>query len=230
MFSVREDFKKRAKEIFTYNKFISIIVDSYEDPLTYEKNGLQHSYKISDELEKVLIANGFLLLYNIVEATIRNLIERVYDEINNENLCLRDLSGNIQKIWLKQQTHNIRKGTQKYETLHKLVCHIADDVLLDNKVKFEKDKLDFSGNLDAKKIKELAADLGVEQPHKNGEDLLTIKNKRNHLAHGNYSFAEIGKDYTTGDLNAFSKSTYLFLLDVIDQYQRFIDELKFINS
>lgn len=60
----------------------------------------------------------------------------------------------------------------------------------------------------------------------NGEDLLTIKNKRNHLAHGNFSFAEIGKDYTTGDLNAFSKSTYLFLLDVIDQYQRFIDEIK----
>jgi hypothetical protein len=96
-------------------------------------------------------------------------------------------------------------------------------------ISLTKDNMDFSGNLDARKIRELADDYGFDAP-KNGRNLVTITSKRNHLAHGDATFSEIGKDYTEKDLDAFKDETFKFLSDVIAKIEDFIVHKKYTSS
>ncbi|WP_391485157.1 MAE_28990/MAE_18760 family HEPN-like nuclease [Aliarcobacter butzleri] len=61
----------------------------------------------------------------------------------------------------------------------------------------------------------------------NGSNLVTIKNKRNSLAHGNHIFYNVGKDFTVGDIENFKKETFLYLQDVITNIEKFINERKY---
>ncbi|MCG3707063.1 hypothetical protein L5F43_11285 [Aliarcobacter butzleri] len=58
---------------------------------------------------------------------------------------------------------------------------------------------------------------------------MTIKNKRNGLAHGNHTFYDVGKDFTVGDIENFKKETFLYLQDVITNIEKFINE-RFIKQ
>ena len=49
-------------------------------------DGNQRIKKIDDELLKTLKASGFLLLYNLVEATMRNGIEAIFDELQSQGV------------------------------------------------------------------------------------------------------------------------------------------------
>jgi len=83
--------------------------------------------------------------------------------------------------------------------------NIAHDIIQEC---FEPEKL-LSGSLDARKIKEFANQYGFstaimpinfdgQLTHISSDNLLTVKNQRNDLAHGVYSFAACGKDFTLG--------------------------------
>ena len=48
---------------------------------------------------------------------------------------------------------------------------------------FRKKEL-FSGNVDAKRIREVALQYGFQNPKKKAKELLTVKANRNDLAHG----------------------------------------------
>ena len=164
--------------------------------------GKEEKFKVSNQLQKVLIANGFLLLYNLIEATMRNSLAEIFDKISDDGLDYGNLSQNLRDIWLSQSTKNLRSNS-KSEKLTQTVKTIADSVLNKDTVVLDKNKFDFSGNLDARKIRGIATKYGFNQTSMNAENLATIKNKRNHLAHGNYSFSDIGKDYSSGDLQGF---------------------------
>ena len=58
----------------------------------------------------------------------------------------------------------------------------------------------------------------------------TIKNKRNHLAHGDSTFSKIGKDFTVGELEDFKDETLAYLADVINKIEIFIVQKKYTIS
>jgi hypothetical protein len=64
----------------------------------------------------------------------------------------------------------------------------------------------------------------------NGRNLVTIKNKRNHLAHGNFTFSEIGKDFTVGELESFKDETLAFLSDIINNIEKFIIQKQYLRN
>ncbi len=232
MNSVKSDFQKRKDEIEEYFSFVSVLTKDVRDSkLIYNSLSEEKSNDliISDQLQKILIANGFLLLYNLIEATIRNSICEIYFTVYNNDVDYKELSENLKNIWISQQSSNL-KGNYKSETLHNTISTIANSILNKEIIELDKEKLDFSGNLDAKKIRGLATKYGFIPTSINGENLLTIKNKRNHLAHGDFSFSEIGKDFSIGDLIIFKTETFLFLTDVVLQIENFIRDRKFLYS
>jgi len=58
---------------------------------------------------------------------------------------------------------------------------------------------------------------------------VTIKNKRNHLAHGDFTFSQIGREFTVGELENFKDETRDFLSDVIDKIEIFIVHKHYVN-
>jgi len=230
MHDVKSDFNKRKSEIEEYMSFINLVTgDMKNSKFKYSSisDNSEKESSVSDQLQKVLIANGFLLLYNLIEATMRNSLSEIFDQIVNDGVYYGNLSENFKKIWLSQSTSNLRKRF-KSETLTATVKEIAESVLDNDVIALDKDKLDFSGNLDARKIRDLATKYGFNQSAMNAENLLTIKNKRNYLAHGDYSFSDIGKDFSSGDIINFKDETIAFLEDVIIQIEAFINDKKYM--
>lgn len=227
MISVKADYSQRKEEINEYFSFLTIIDDDEHTTLSYKKDGEMISEIISTELLKILIANGFVLLYNVIEATIRNCICEIYDRIHDADVSYSILHKNIQKIWIDQNTSALREGTFRIDTLRNCVIEIADSVVNSKPILLAKDKMEFSGNLDAGQIRGLATKYGFKQPTKNGDRLVTIKNKRNHLAHGDSTFSNVGKDYSVSELVSIKDETISFLDDVLEKIEEYIDSRGF---
>ena len=71
--------------------------------------------------------------------------------------------------------------------------------------------------------------MGCEQVP-NGEGLVIIKDKRNKLAHGEFTFAEIGKNYTVQDIIQLKEETKSYLSQVLDKIQVYISNQNYKNT
>jgi hypothetical protein len=220
MDNTKLDFENRKSEIENYFKFL-MIFDDDETRLQFKDRGIIVTEKIQSQFQITLIANAFIILYNLIEATVRNSIIEIYDKLKEEEVCYEKLSESLKKIWIKQSTDNLKEGNYRPETLREYVFNITTDILNKETIIFSKDKMDFSGNLDAQKIRKLADKFGFETSP-NGRNLVEITNKRNRLAHGEQTFYEVGKDFSVKELEVFKNETILYLEDVIYKIEKFI--------
>ncbi|MCK9157003.1 MAG: MAE_28990/MAE_18760 family HEPN-like nuclease [Paludibacteraceae bacterium] len=219
MNNTKLEYQKRLHEI---DLFFSVLgsLDHENCTISYtDILGERIEKSIDNELSKILKANGFLLLYNLVEATIRKSIEAIFVSMCTCNVTFNGLTDNMRKLWIKQEFKNSS----------------TDDILLLSKKILENELLSFkancfniSGNIDAQKIREISKQLGCNQL-KGGQDLVIIKEKRNKLAHGEFTFSEIGRDYTMSDLVGFKDRTKEYLSNVLTGIETFINEKEFLN-
>lgn len=222
MDDTRSDFENRKNEIEEYFRFL-VIFNHDDIQLRYNTTNKTLHFPISRKLQTMFIANAFLILYNLIEATIRNSIIDIYDKIKEDDISYKELSENLKLIWVKQQTTNLKQGAFQQVTLQKGVYTIAESILTKETIKLTSDSIDISGNIDAQKIRELASKIGFTASE-NGRSLVGIKEKRNRLAHGEHTFHEVGKDFTPNELNDFKLETFSYLTDVMDKIESFIDD------
>ena len=90
----RDEFNNRLAEVNKYFDFLEKIESEYKILMNHSKT---LSFTIDDELLKILKANGFLILYNLIEATILNSIIAIFDEIKVDNLSYEKVSEKIKK-------------------------------------------------------------------------------------------------------------------------------------
>jgi hypothetical protein len=202
MQSVKTTFQERADEVEIYFSFISQFTNS----------------NTNDDLNKILKSNMLLMLYNLVESSMSNAIEEIHANIHN-NL----ISFDVLKIELKEVLISYLKKNSNAKNFVTTIANIANDIV---KTSFDKQKI-FSGNVDSRKINEISKQYGFDSTTthadtKNGQCLLTIKNKRNDLAHGTYSFTEIGKEYTIEDLEKMKKETINYLKEILDNIDTYL--------
>lgn len=231
MYSVKQDFEERKSEVIEYLSFIHTLTkDMVNEEYMYNSysNKSLVITNISSKLERILIANSFLLLYNLVEATISMSIEEIFNTITDERVSFIAVSEKIKTIWIKQQTDDLKNGAT-YDKLNRKVTDIAQCVLRPY-IELDKDKFGFSGNLDAGVISKLADNYGFRSAQKPADKLRVIKTKRNHLAHGNFSFSDIGKDYSVDDLESFKTQTFDYLDAVIIEIEAYINDKKYLLS
>lgn len=225
MVNTKSDFEKRKNEVEEYFSFLSIL-DKETTFLKYLKNEQIIEEEISKNTQRILIANSFLILYNLIEATIRNSIVEIYDKIQEDEISYNQLSQSLKKIWIKSKTKNLKEGNFNINTLQGNVESIISNVIDNEIVLLTQEDIDISGNIDADRIRTLAKEIGFDKTS-NGSNLVTIKNKRNGLAHGNHTFYDVGKDFTVNDISLFKNETFLYLADVITNIEKFINEKKY---
>ena len=220
MNNARNAYTKRLKEVELYFDTLKLLDKGICSIKCVDLLGHEEKREIDLELLTILKANGFLLLYNLIEATIRNSIDAVLASIHSSHATFRTLSDNLKKIWINQESKN---------TNHEKIMQIAETVLKNEMLKFEKDCINISGNIDAKRIREILRQFGGNEIS-NGRDLQTIKDKRNKLAHGEFTFSEIGQDCTMKDLILYKQETEEYLSSVLDEIQDYIDNKKYLNK
>ncbi len=220
------EFQKRIKEVDIYFQTLDLLDKGRCEISCIDIQGNVHHKEIDNELSKILKANGFLLLYNLIEATIKTSIDEIFITIHSSNITFKSLTENLKSLWINQEIKDLKENTFNVATLRTKVMNISESILKSELTLFKSECINISGNIDAKKIREVAKQFGYNEP-KNGGGLLTIKNKRNHLAHGEYTFAEIGKDYTVGDLVKFKDETELYLTEVLSNIDNYLVDMKF---
>jgi hypothetical protein len=173
--------------------------------------------KADDELFKILKSNLLIMLYNLIESSISNAIEEIHNNIHSNNVSFDSLKENLKSIIITNA-----KSVNPNDLVSK-ISNIATDIV---KYTFKKDEL-CRGNVDAKKIRELANRYGFDSntdytKTKHGSHLVTIKGKRNDLAHGVYSFAEVGKEYPIEDLKDMKDTTIFYISEILGNIENFL--------
>lgn len=217
MTSVRTTFSERLREIDHY--FVLLHgMDQGDINLvkTVDGSAAKSRAELAD-LMKTFKANCFILLYNLVESTLANAIEEIFEEIASSNTSLDDCTANIRRIVLK----NLRN--RSIDKIEPLLNHVATDIIGST---FRKDEL-FSGNIDARRVRKVASDYGFAEPTKDSDQLLTVKSYRNDLAHGDKSFSEVGRDFDVPRLLAIKNEVVTYMENLLDNVEDYVNQKAF---
>lgn len=221
MNTTRSEFQKRMSEINVYFETLAMLDRGVCRIVTQTLTGKEEIMPIDSELSKILKANGFVLLYNLIESTVRKSIDAILNVVKDEGLTYGDLSDKLKKLWIKQELKNINANDACIRVLD-----IAESVLNNELLLLKQECININGNIDAQKIRKIAQMVGYDEP-KDGAALKTIKDKRNHLAHGEYTFAEIGKEFSVKDLMTFKQKTEEHLKLVLTNVEEYINNKKY---
>ena len=216
-----KEFERRVAEIQKYFE----LVDRIEQLGPFSTNSITFpsgEYIVDSDLQKILKSHCYLLLYNLVESSIRNGITAIHDIILTENLTYKDLSSAIKRLWLlNDRSKSFRDSYIKKDTVADNLQNLIKSVLDDEVVSLDPSNIPISGNLDAKTIQELinmygfVGKLGVAS--KEIDNILDFVVKiRCDLAHGNVSFC---------DASSQSLITWSKLVDDKDKLVKYLTHL-----
>jgi len=226
------DFNRRLAEIQKYFE----LVERIEELGAFSTNSITFpsgEYIVDSDLQKILKSHCYLLLYNLVESSIRNGITAIHDVILIEQLTYKDLSPKIKKMWClndlsKSFTDSYIKKDTVADNLHKLLKSVLDDEM----VSLNTSNIPISGNLDATTINELihmygfVGSLGV--PSREIDPILNrLVKVRCDLAHGNVSFCDASNQISWSKLVDDKEKLVKYLTHMLNNIDDYIENKKY---
>lgn len=175
-------------------------------------------------------ANIIMMLYNAVESTVSQCLEKVHDRINANNLKYEELSDDIKKLIAVYYGHSIDQANN-VDNAMEYVLRFSDFINGNVNISISYEELTqkyqmYSGNLDTREILNVLKKYGINFEQRCSE-LKTIKDYRNKLAHGEESFEEIGRTLSVQQLQEMENRTFAYLETMITEITKYLDEEKF---
>lgn len=204
-------YKRRKEDVEEYFRLLCFLL-SFE---THRNISIQNidtgkSLVITHEMQCVAKAQSLILLYNLVESTVCDCLNAIYDAIQDESLIFGNVSDDIKNMWrnyLKRK--NLPEKTKN------------DNDIINMAIRFDSLAINISGSLDFRKIQEVFSKHGCLLDNSSrdtiAQSFLVVKNKRNLLAHGNISFSECGAHYLLSDLQKYKDHIVDYMQDVVNK-------------
>jgi hypothetical protein len=141
----------------------------------------------------------------------------------------------IEEIQIILSNHEVKKieiakksNAKRYE---KHVNTIIGNIVSNQPIILTRSAIGFSGNLDADTIKKICDKHGIRyQVSDNNDYLKTVKDKRNHLAHGDESFGDCAKDFTLSDLENIKTKVVKFINDILDGMKDYFENKNYLRK
>lgn len=202
---------RRKEDVEEYFRLLCFLL-SFE---THRNISIQNidtgkSLVITQEMQCVAKAQSLILLYNLVESTVCDCLNAIYDAIQDESLIFGNVSDDIKNMWrnyLKRK--NLPEKTKN------------DNDIINMAIRFDSLAINISGSLDFRKIQEVFSKHGCLLDNSSrdtiAQSFLVVKNKRNLLAHGNISFSECGAHYLLSDLQKYKEHIVDYMQDVVNK-------------
>lgn len=229
MNSVILDFNTRVKEVDDYFSFLTRLIQEEIKLSVIDGDGKSKIASLDLELAKTLKANVFLLLYNLIESTMRNAVEAIFDEFQSKGISFDKIKPEI-KVTILQNLQTCFKSLSA-KNIHSKISQISIDIIT---ATFERERI-FSGNVDAKVIRETAEKYGFSHltdcsKTKDGQNLLVVKDNRNDLAHGIKSFEEVGRNKTIEELLEIKEEVVEYLRQILKNIEGYLDKKEYLDS
>jgi hypothetical protein len=223
MSALLTEYEAKVSEILVYFDFLENLLEK-DARLHFPRGRKQKFASVEDELLKILKANAFLLLYNLIESSIRNGVAKIYDAVRIDRLSYTGVCDELRTVWTHQQF--VPDDSRRVENNAKRLMELIDFVLDAELISLDARDLPISGNVDADQIRGVARKYGFNfkaSPKLKGGNLLKrVKDERNSLAHGYKSFAECGRDLTYDGLVEIRRQVIPYLRQVLRGIDRFI--------
>ncbi|MGP0903891.1 MAE_28990/MAE_18760 family HEPN-like nuclease [Serratia sp. CY76391] len=228
-------FSERMQDINEYFEFIDLLINKKPN-LVFKETPEDNPtiMPIDKEMTHILKANAFIILYNLIEATISNAIEDIHTVFTSDaNLCVDTINENLTKLAFK----NIKSIQSEIDFSQGDIAKTILKTWLDAHKKLidaNKNPL-FSGNVDAKKIREVAERYGFSsdtdsEATRNGYNLLPIKKARNDLAHGSDSFRNKGRETSIDTLKEMKDEVHQYLNRILENIQEYLDTKAYLRA
>ena len=215
----------RAAEVAAYLSFLQAALERGAE---LHARTLTAPFALDIELTHTLKANTYLLLYNVVEATMTQLIADIHRTVKQSGAALDDLHPQmylhilkrfrVSKVEINDQSAPVPSGST-----------IIDHWLRDYEMRARDNKnYQLSGNVDSKRIREIGRDYGFasleegQDTHLSHGSLLTTKNRRNKLAHGELSFRDCGQALAYADLDSDANGLLNCLASVVSHVDDYL--------
>lgn len=215
---IQRNFIKRAtdiNEIFTLLNFIVNIETHKSSPITHIDS--DEKLYVSQEMQCALKAQFLMLLYNIIESTVCDCLNAIYDSIGDDELTFSELSDEMKIMYRNDLKRTSNSNYNK-----------TDTELMSMPVRFGGIAINISGSLDMRKIIDVFSKHGCYLDETNRDkyanSFLIVKSKRNNLAHGNISFSECGSNYLISDILKFKNDVLCYMEEVVNQTRNYIDQ------
>lgn len=202
-------FDERKEEIEEFLRFLKILTNKKATISTGE-----NSVEVSITFTHILKAQGYLILYNLVESTVANAISAIHKYFYENDISFNRLPDSLQKKMLKQLC---KEGPSTIAPIDRM-SSLSREII---KKSYNKKSL-FAGNIDTKKVNELSEDYGFDIRNTDyritghGRFIKNVKDNRNDLAHGNKSFTDCGRDTSIDDLITAFKQIPEFLNTILN--------------
>lgn len=170
-------------------------------------------------------ASVIIMLYNSVESTMTRCLNKIHETICQDRLNYEQLNDAIKVIILiyyenamKNSVNSHVIAEHKLKQIEFLKGEVVFNLTYDELAKFYPM---YSGNLDARQIKTILKRYGIEFEELCSE-LKTIKDNRNHLAHGEKSFEEVGRELSLPQLRSLCRKVFEYLETVIQSISEYL--------
>lgn len=165
----------------------------------------------------IMKSNLSLMIYNIIEFTVANLIDNIYEEIRIHNLSYLDVNDSIKKLWRKTILKATNDPNANMSTFMKKNEEIIDKIIHNSVIDLQSRSTLPAGNLDGPKIKETLERHGINMHCSNYRPIIleNIKTQRNDLAHGSVSFVDALRDSTISNIENDASVTIAFLEELM---------------
>lgn len=215
--SVKDEFARRSEEIDALYAHIQN-VEATQDAVSRDA---------SPGLVSILASSLCLMLYNQVESTAFSCVESIYDGVHEKRISFDRLVPGFKKKILS----DCRQAYHSADSIM-LALKNSDISAALAKASLKLDKV-FSGNVDARKIREVLGcyNLVITAPsHLNqGADLLNLKSARNSLAHGSSSFDKYGRNYTLADLCKLRDNVREYMAHLIGLTESYLESEAYLD-
>lgn len=231
-------FEDRIQEIETYLDLLDVLNKQMQGGIP--RIG-EAGPTITAQQQQILYSSVYLMLYNLVEATITHCIEAVSKAVVEKKLWQPgDLSDKLRQEWVRfiARTHTELNYEHRLVSALDLCEHLVQTHPVSD---FEIGK-GAGGNWDEHAIQDISRRIGLElhiRPEilnkikrhiRNDQGALkVIKSLRNELAHGSLSFTECGQNVTVQDLHELKNRTVSYLREVVNSFKIFIDKHEYLS-
>jgi hypothetical protein len=221
-------YDARVAEIDLYFTFLADILER-DAELYYPRARKTKRAVLDEDLVKILKANACLLLYNLVESSIRNGLNRIYDSIRDDRVPYEVLRRELRELWVHDEFKP--DPTRLPENNARRALEMLELVVESKHIQFDPKLLPIGGNLDADRVRELSARYGfshgTSRSTKGGYHLVRVRQERNNLAHGLKSFKECGRDLTLDALIEIKRQVIAYVRQILRNIQTFVDRRQY---
>lgn len=195
-------------------------------------------YKLDIDLKKILKANCYLILYNLIEGSLVSGISAIFDEINSHIPLLKykDVNEKIKVAWFKykHKQYNLKSSKPKPEIVQALEKIYNEEVFFEHEVEgvvksgheayLDTVGREVSANIDEKNLQYFADLYGFQAPITSATEIGIVKDLRNKLAHGEISFSEAGRTNTIEDLVKIKNKVFIYLDELLKNIAKYIKD------